>query len=482
MKVVISLLVSVSVATDIGLSDQTSINNITGHSSSYLEQQTNMSEDEQHERAFGVRSDMSEHCRNEINLIRSNNENHVNEFVLDPDDAVEFTDLAWELLGRYIARNTHLEEVFLNNCGITDRKMALLFSGLVRSVSLKRFLVSKNEFGIDGVRCMMSFLQNSPNLSLLYLSQNSRINSECFEVLVSALDGKSIKVLSFSGCNIGDISALDRYNLPCLHTLHLNRNSIGREGCITLSNLLQQEGSTLTTLYLSDTDMGDEEAEIIASSLKQNTKLEELNLLENNITNRGCLAFLKLLNDISSIDNTYKSNHTLQTINIAEYVTSDLLDSISEACIENRRGSNANSIGRLKVIRTQLNSQERKKICKLQGIEYLSIGNLFADIEPSLLPNILALIGEIHGQSELYTALVPTAPDLLSYIDRKALIKDVLAKNQAQMSLLAAHNRELIQRLASLDKGDSKQLAVAKDKEVVLSGKKRGRSQDSKMT
>ena len=70
---------------------------------------------------------------------------------------------------------------------------------------------------------------------------------------------------------------------------------------------------------------------------------------------------------------------------------------------------------------------------------------MFADIEPvALLPNILALISGNHGQSELYTALVPLAPDLLSFIDRKALLKDTMAQNAADIAELAAeHARQV---------------------------------------
>ena len=70
---------------------------------------------------------------------------------------------------------------------------------------------------------------------------------------------------------------------------------------------------------------------------------------------------------------------------------------------------------------------------------------MFADIEPvALLPNILALISSNHGQSKLYTALVPLAPDLLSFIDRKALLKDTMAKNATAITDLAAeHARQV---------------------------------------
>ena len=46
------------------------------------------------------------------------------------------------------------------------------------------------------------------------------------------------------------------------------------------------------------------------------------------------------------------------------------------------------------------------------------------------------MIGKEHGQSEFYTALIPMVPDLMSYIDRRALIDDVIAKNSSDIAAL----------------------------------------------
>ena len=85
----------------------------------------------------------------------------------------QLSDLAWETLGRYIANNTHLEEIAIfENMSITDAKMALLFRGLTKSNSLQKFdLMSENHpaIGTNGIRSMVPFLKNSPNLSKLYL-------------------------------------------------------------------------------------------------------------------------------------------------------------------------------------------------------------------------------------------------------------------------------------------------------------------------
>lgn len=358
-----------------------------------------MDEDEQFRQAFVEHTGISTRCRDEIRMIKNNDEDF-NMFNLNPHDAVVFTNQAWELLGRYIANNTHLNMVDLGIRGLTNETMTLLFEELTGCASLHHLYLNHNDFGIVGIRCMLPFLESSSTLHTLNLTSCRNVDTDCFELVMSTLDGKSVKELYLGGCNITDVSALDTYNLPNLQRLNLSGNSFGREGCRTISNLLQRESAALKHLFLNNTGMGDQEAEMIASSLKRNTKLEELNLKRNNITETGCLAFFKLLNDISSIDNTYNSNHTLKTVDIAEYVTSDLLDSISEACIENRRGRN---IGRSKVVRTQLKGQNREKYCKLQGIQCPS--NVFADIELVLLPDILALIGVRYTAKVSYTML-----------------------------------------------------------------------------
>merc|ERR1712216_270410 len=135
-------------------------------------------------------------------------------------------------------------------------------------------------------------------------------------------------------------------------------NKIGREGCVTISNLLQKEGTTLACLILMNAGIDDEGTELLASSLKHNTKLEVICLESNDgITEKGCKAFLKLVVDVSSIDSSYKSNHKLRVcrlINIDEH-ENEIQTLITSVCKENeKRSSNK---GREKVITYQLNSQ-----------------------------------------------------------------------------------------------------------------------------
>jgi len=454
-----------------------------------------MSEDDEHfNQAFGEHTGISKDIRKRIDNVRQLRRVSLNRFTLYFSQTERFTHLSWRLLGRYIAKHNHLVELAIGNCSVTDENMASLFGGLVESTSLTKLWLAGNEFGIDGVQSMIPFLQNSPNLFDINFDRNNNMKSDCFELVLQTLHGRPLGgrnlefKLSFSKCGITNISALDRYTLPNIQDLDLSGNNIGREGCITISNLL----SNFNCLDLSDTGMGDEEAELLATSFKNNTKLRTFLLepnqrfasdnppspqIRNNITERGYKAFLKLIFDVSSIENMYKSNHTLRLYlpecsfgQECKHIKDSIFDINSHPGAAGR-AKVINDEGRAKVIKYQLNSENRKRLCQLQDIEYIP-GSVFADIEPLLLPRILSLIGREHGQSEFYTALVHTAPDLMSCVDTSGMRKDLIAQNSKQtaeltrqIAVLTAKNDELSRILAVKEESvDSRQSAISAQK------------------
>jgi len=429
----------------------------------------NREEDDQFYHAFGEHTGISKDCRDLINRIKNNAKDEYGDSDLEIDtfNAENFTDMAWRLLGRYIANNIHLSELNFDDCGITDVIASLLFRELVSTSSKFKFLhITGSSFGIDGLRCMVPLLQNSERLLYINFNNNNNLNSECFELLIKTIRGRQVRKLFLQRCSIEHISVLETHTPLNLLTLHLENNNIGREGCVTLSKMLQKEGTKLAELYLNSTGIGDEGAEVLGASLRNNTTLHTLRVSNNNITERGKRAFSKLLVDISSIDNTYNnSNHTLTSLKLDG-------DKTEESCIINSDYPHA--AGRVKVIRYQLNSKSRKDLCRTQDVEYCS--NPFTDIEPELLPNILALIGREHGQSQFYAAILPVAPDLMSFINREAMLLDERAKNMAKISALTAeYERKLAllttegnginNRLALIKLGDSEQSIAEKGKQ-----------------
>ena len=466
-------------------------------------------DEEQFQLAFGDQTNIPRKTRDHIFQIRYKMSFVNRAYLLDGSEVEHFSDLAWELFGRYIAKNANLQSIIINGLQghLADAQMSYLFRGLLCSISIRNVVIRNNHIGIDGIRSMVPFLRNASTLSKINLSRNRNVKTEGFNVLINALDGRPIEELHLEECDIMDISVSGNCTLPHLRELHLDDNKIqnmggisalqnhtnlqslylkgndiGRDACIQIGTLLQKEGSSLSHLYLGDNNIDDEGAEILAASLKHNKTLKRISLDENSLSKRGFLAFLKLLNDISSIKNTYKSNHTLEEISIKSasvHASMKEIESQIQSAIDINMNS-PDSAGKRKIIKYQLNSQRREKICKLQNVDS-PYSSIFADIDPVLLPDILAFVGDMCGQKNLYCALVATTPELTSIINRKALLHDTMAKNAADITALdAAYVRltakrvELNKRMAYLEMGDSKQPAIDKDEEQYngLSGQK----------
>lgn len=325
------------------------------------------------------------------------------EFDLKPEDAVHFTDLAWRELGRDIANHDKLERLGLSHCRIHDAKASIFFRNLLRA--------------------------GSP---------------------------KSLTKISLSHNNIRTIPLLEKYTN--LESLSLARNEIGIEGCRSIAQLLQKDESRLKVLDISCNNLGDNEVVMLATSLKCNTSLRQLDLRGNTIKEEGLRALLQLLNDVSSIDNAYNSSNHSLVLGLRYHVQrtlpaptdtqiiKSLLKHVNHATNINRRHRGRSEIGRsheagrAKVIETQLNSDTRMELCNLQGINF-SYSGIFEEIDPILLPDVLAMVGRGRGLKhlhELYRMLITTVPDLVSIVNKRVAIQERIAKNRARIANLTA--------------------------------------------
>eukprot|EP00986_Skeletonema_menzelii_P011680 scaffold6108_cov119-Skeletonema_menzelii.AAC.2 len=355
------------------------------------------------------------------------------------EDIQNMTDEESEELGRAIANDTHLTKVDLSHLSsLNDQKMSSFFRGLSRSSSIKDLVLQGNHFGEEGVRCMVPFLQNANSLTDLYLDGNS-IQSEGFNLLFRALRDSPIEYLHCCHCEIESID-IDGEHIPRhLKSLLLSENSINADGCRELAKLLQGGDATLDVLTLNNNRIDDEGVEILADALQSNKSLTGLNLRENGgISNQGNIMLLKLVNDISSIEATLRSNHTLENL---------LLDGDEQILMQIDNSTSINSdqdileaAGREKVIWTQLLSETRAQIAELLGVNH----SLYSEIDPLHLPEVLSMVGLRLGQGELYLALKSSIAGVISTVNEKQCIRQ-------QMAYYAAKLEELGTKLAAIE-------------------------------
>jgi hypothetical protein len=379
-------------------------------------------------------------------ILQSIKENDPDTTVLSGDGSYEriqiITDEEWEELGQDIANNSYLEKLFLNEGAFNDHKMSFFFRGLTRSSTIKYVQLYRNGLSIAGVRSMVPFLHSSNSLRKLDLDNNN-IQSEGFNMLFRALRDSPIERLNCSNCGIESIDIDSDHTPRALRCLDLDGNNINTDGCRGLATLLQVD-STLTILWLDNNEIDDEGVEILANALQTNTSLKTFYLKENaGISSQGQIMLLKLVNNISCIQATLQSNHTLRDI-FVEVADDEMQMNIDMATRINKSyESNPEAAGREKIIQSQLHSETRAELAALQGIGH----SVFSEIDPLHLPEVLSLIDEWHGQGELFDALKTSIIRLFSTVNMKECI-------QQQRDYHAAMVAELDAKLVTMEESD----------------------------
>ena len=331
----------------------------------------------------------------------------------------------WEQIGRDLSNNMHLEQFQLRGVDEDGHKLTSLFRGLTKSTSISCLNIDNNGWSATGLRCMVPFLQNANNLETLVLSHNS-IQSEGFNVVLRSLRDSPIEDLWCCHCGIDAGIDIDLNNFPKKLTgLSLIGNNISSDGCHEIAKILKRGDTVLTRLYLNGNEIGDEGVAILVDALQNNATLKRLEVNENGISQKGEVMLLKLVNDISSIEATLRSNHTLTWISVKEFSPwhIDIATDIDEA----NRGD-ADAAGIEKVIQTQLNSVVRAQFAQLQGVTH----TLYSEINPLHLPEVLSLVSEHHGLGELYVALKLSILEVVSMMDTKQCVKHSLANDSAK--------------------------------------------------
>ena len=391
--------------------------------------------------------------RDNLQQVKGNNPN-LRRISIDGNYVVRnMTDNDWEEVGRDINNNTHLRELFFRG-SLDNQKMIALFRGLRRGYSIKEITLSRNDVNVESVQSMVPFLQSTYNLKKLDVSSNN-IGSEGFNTLFRALCDSAIEELHCVRCCI-DSMEINGGLIPLnLRELHLTNNEINTDGVREVIKLLQplRGDSTLKKLFLGNNNIDAEGVEILVDALQSNISLKQLWLDDNNFSHEGYVSLLKLVSDVSSIKATLQSNHTLHYLS-----PSDGQSHIFAAMNINRlHKNNREAAGRAKVISTQLNSVTRNALCQLQGVNRSLYSEINHGINPLHLPEILSLVGQNHGQKELYAALKSSVAGLISTVNRKQCI-------QERRDYYAAKVAELDAELEAIEAVESNVVEIGSNK------------------
>lgn len=204
-----------------------------------------------------------------------------------------------------IKRNTSISRLSLCRCNLSvggkGREVLKIFEG---NINLNRISFQRCVMGDGGIHALVGILNTCKNIKRVRIKGArgtlrlrgglllNHILDESIEELVSALRGHAK-----------------------LEELDLGHNDIlGSASCQALADLLKEPECNLVTLRLENNLIDVGSASAFAEALRINAKLKNLFLHGNPIYSVGLEElFSTTLCNTSSIDDTYYSNHTLQS-------------------------------------------------------------------------------------------------------------------------------------------------------------------------
>jgi len=239
---------------------------------------------------------------------------------------------AWKEMGETLARNTHVHELYAENCQLSEENFTALMTGLKRNQSIKTLnfqnnpeLIQENTLPILATHLQTTYWKN--NLVALTLCKTNLSDRE-LRALLPGLNGTKIRQLFLNKNRLGGAAnrlsvkenlsyTFDKLEMPELEELYLVENELGREGCEALQYLMRNENTRLKHLSLLRNAFDDGCCRILAEGLMDNSSLKTMYIGSNDasekepITSKGWEHFLHVVCDDSSIQRTYLSNHVI---------------------------------------------------------------------------------------------------------------------------------------------------------------------------
>ena len=191
-----------------------------------------------------------------------------------------------------------------NNLG-DEGCTSLAKSLLLARATLHTLYLAGNSIGPAGATALADVVRQGCGLQRLHLTGN-RIGPEGARAVVDAfvedelrMDGHGATVMQNGDSPSPQVSsgpALDPRRSRGVKELFLGGTGMSREGCEAVARLLEHS-SSLKVLSLANCDLGDNEAILLAESIKRNQSLplETLQLSFNNLTCKGIEALMNAI-------------------------------------------------------------------------------------------------------------------------------------------------------------------------------------------
>ena len=188
---------------------------------------------------------------------------------------------------------------------------------------IDHLILFNNRLRPDGIRFVTNVLEANPHVEAFSLVKDDiDWGLEAYHLIEAAREHPSLRYLELKHCDIAQAILFRPEIVPSLLSFEavlLDNNSIGGCGALSLiSNCLATDPPSVRSLKLDHNMLNDEDAALIANSLKTNTNLDDLSLCGNNFTDVGIKILYKAVYDDTSLNTITDSNHTCELVLFGE--------------------------------------------------------------------------------------------------------------------------------------------------------------------
>ncbi|XP_058616116.1 uncharacterized protein LOC131530060 isoform X2 [Onychostoma macrolepis] len=228
----------------------------------------------------------------------------------------ELTEKSCSVLATVLSSKTILKEMNLNNSCLLDSGVREICEGLKKS-KLKILKLSNCCITEEGYKALALALKSNSNLIELDLTGNDPGESGVEQLSDSQkgrwFSSKTLKTLRFLGPVADEacqyVTGIVGKNPLLLRELNLSKHELGDTGVNQIAALLQDKHCKLKALQLRDCGLTEESCSALATVLRSNPSLKELDMSNNNLQDAGVK---KLQN---GLENT---NCTLQKLRLSD--------------------------------------------------------------------------------------------------------------------------------------------------------------------
>ena len=220
---------------------------------------------------------------------------------------------------QYLQKNKTITDMSMRHCTICPRGAVIMAQYLKQNTALRELRITDSQFISNAFQILCEQgLYRHPSLGRLYLVNDDLDNETSAEYLSNLFDQNStIQEFYIGENNLGDDGVasivrkiIQNNTLTTLRHLDLRSNNITCDGAMSLQGLIINNTS-LCSLILSDNDIGDYGMMALSRGLQQQQEqqrgLRKLDVSTNNITKRSATLIATML----------RANQSLHELNLS---------------------------------------------------------------------------------------------------------------------------------------------------------------------